>query len=423
MQLIRKPKIAIISIRNTYSFGGVFATLKVVHDFCNQYFEPTVFFLSFDPKNSAHVRPFKFSSSTQSSIYHGMNCVEIGARWAFWEPGHYEFTAASWQEALRGFNYFFVVSATPIAGHPLALLNKKFIVWLSTSYEEDRQERVKKLTGSQWLLNKLANHSMEIIEKLVLTKASYVLALSKYSLNQFKKRVPAVITKTAICGYPVETTNTPIISKHEPLSLLAVGRFTDPRKNIEMLLRVFSQISKKIANITLYVVGQPPEPEILYDFTGQPGFENIVFTGQVSKHDLILFYQKAHLMLITSYQEGFGISGLEGLLYGMPIIATDCGGVKDYVINNETGFIVPINDDKAMVEKALELLTNPTLRNKFALTGQQLVHTLFSQQKIYSTFKHALNTTYPELTALLSQQPDSISLSTGASQIQQSTAS
>ncbi len=397
MHLRTKPRIAILSIRNTYSFGGVFATLKVVHAFCEQYFEPTVFVLGFDQEISAHIRPLKFTSTTRSFNYFGMKCVEIGSRWAFWEPGHYQFTESAWEEALADFDYFFVVSATPIAGHPVALLGKKFIAWLSTSYQEDRTERVKQLKGLSWGINTIATPAMAIIEKQILSQASYVLALSKYSLNEFKQRVPEIITKSAICGYPIDNTKIVPLKKSSKLTLLAVGRFSDPRKNLPMLLRVFDGLVKQLGDITLYIVGQQPSAELLYEFTGLPSYDRVVFTGQVSKHDLAILYQQAHLMLISSYQEGFGISGLEGLLYGMPIVSTDCGGVRDYVLNNITGYLVPINDDAAMIAQSLAILTDATLRERLASSGQELVKTLFSQEKIYGMFKHALSVAYPEL--------------------------
>ncbi len=43
-------------------------------------------------------------------------------------------------------------------------------------------------------------------------------------------------------------------------------------------------------------------------------------------------------MLITSHQEGLGIIGLEAMSYGIPIVATDCGGTRDYVDNDLTGY-------------------------------------------------------------------------------------
>ncbi|MBM3887267.1 glycosyltransferase family 4 protein, partial [Candidatus Dependentiae bacterium] len=200
MMVKHKPKIAILSIRNSYGFGGVFATLKVVHDFSQKYFEPTIFYLSYDAEISAHLRGFQWQSTNRNATFFGMNCVEIGSRWAFWEPGHYIFTMKQWREALKDFDYFFVVSATPIAGHPLVQLDKKFVIWISTSYDQDRTERVKQLKGIRWLINKCAQPAMRFIEKQILAKASHVLALSSYSRSEFLKTLQNRKKEMSICG-------------------------------------------------------------------------------------------------------------------------------------------------------------------------------------------------------------------------------
>jgi len=59
--LIKKPKIAILSLKNSYGYGGVLSSLKVAHDFCNKYFDPTVFFLGFEPAISTSLKTLKFS--------------------------------------------------------------------------------------------------------------------------------------------------------------------------------------------------------------------------------------------------------------------------------------------------------------------------------------------------------------------------
>ncbi len=396
-----KPKIAILSIRNSYGFGGVFATLKVVHDFCQQYFDPTVFYLSYDPEISAHMRGFQYQSTNRSATFFGMNCIEIGARWAFWEPGHYTFTMSQWREALKDYDYFFVVSATPIAGHPLTQLDKKFVIWISTSYDQDRTERVKQLHGLRWLINKCAEPAMRLIERQILNKSSHVLALSSYSRNEFLKSLQRHKKEISICGYPLDPTHTPAAIKNfGENTIIAVGRFSDPRKNITMLLTAFKKIHAAVPNAHLYIIGQKPDDATLIPFHGMEELNAVSFVGQVSPHDLRRFYNDASLMLVTSYQEGFGIAALEGAFYGIPIISTDCGGPRDFVISGYNGYIVAINDAANMARHAITLLTNTKLATEFAHNGHHLAEALFKQSKIFSHFKHALSDAYPELTEL-----------------------
>lgn len=393
-----KPKIAILSIRNSYGFGGVFATLKVVHDFCGQYFEPTVFYLSFDSEISAHLKGFKFHASNRESTFFGMHCIEIGSKWAFWEPGHYSYTKERWHEALEGFDYFFVVSATPIAAHPLVILNKKFVLWISTPYDQDRSERVKQLKGIRKIVNAIAEPCMRIIERKILNRATNIIALSSYSRNEFLKILGRNKRTISVCGYPLSTTITPNLEKNFKSHLIiAVGRFSDPRKNIVMLLDAFKKIHAKIPQARLCIIGKEPLPEIIHPYLDESFFDAITFTGQITPNDLHRFYQDASLMLVTSYQEGFGIAALESAYSGTPVITTDCGGIRDFVINGYNGYVVAINDSSAMANRAIELLQNKNLLQEFSYNGHHLSDALFKQSKVYSHFKQALINTYPNL--------------------------
>lgn len=398
MFIQKKPKIAILSIRNTYNYGGVLSCLKTAYAFCEQYFEPKVFFLGFDSEISTSLKACKFTSSVKPLSYFGMSCVEIGARWAFWEPGHYSFTLNAWKEQLKDYDYFLVVSGTPIAGHPLILLKKKFIMWIGTPYDADRSERVKQLYGIRYLIDRFAQKWMKCIEKEVLKKSSYTWAISTYAQEQFRKIAGHNKETVQRCGYPISFKTIPSLDqlKKEKI-ILAVGRFSDPRKNIDMLIQAFEKIHQKLPQYKLFVVGMKPAPEKLFTYASQRSYKNIVFTGQLGNADLISFYKRSSLMLITSYQEGLGIVGLEALLHGTAIVATDCGGTRDYVINDVTGYLVPINDSDQMAQRAVEVLTSKEKRLSFGLTGQSLIQDHFSIPKAYDSFKKSLEKTYPQL--------------------------
>lgn len=397
-----KPKIAILSLKNSYGYGGVLSSLKVAYDFCEKYFDTTVFFLSFDPTISTSLRSLKFTSSFRPTKYFDMNCVEVGARWAFWEPGHYKFNLSDWKELLDGYDYFLAVSGTCIVAHPLALLNKKFGIVISTPYNDDRTQRVKNLRGVRGLINTIASPRMNVIEKFILEKADFIWALSNYSRCQFEKILEKQLSNIICCGHPVDCSELPAIAQQKNNIIIAVGRFSDPRKNTPMLLRAFRKIYDAVPDAKLYVVGSKPNLGEIAEFMGQKFFKNVVFTGQVERQDLIAFYKQASLMLLTSYQEGFGIVGVESLLNGVPIIATNCGGPADYVINDLTGYLVSINDYENMALHAIELLQNKAKLREMARDAQNFVLQNYSLQKMDQAFKNGFLYIYPELINLFS---------------------
>ena len=395
-----KPKIAILTIKNSYNFGGVFTCVRKVYKFCERYFEPTVFCLNFDKEISTSLKSLKFSSDLRKTKYFGMNYVEIGARWAFWEPGHYVYSLPDWQKALKDYKYFFMKSGSCIAAYPLVKLNKKFAMWVGTSYEDDKAERVKNLSGLRYLIDRLAANKMRKIEKEILQKAGFIWAISKNT----KKRIEQILQKKRenliVCNYPVEhkKVNFPEIKKEK--NIIAVGRFSDPRKNINMLISAFQRMHKVLPELKLYVVGQKPSEEISSKFYNLSCFKNIIFTGPVDSEQLDKYYKNSCLMLITSYQEGLGIIGLEALAWGLPVIATDCGGTKDYIINDRNGYLVKIDDDKYMAQKALKILSSQNIYNQMSKFAYDFVNQNFSENKINSIFKVGLTRVYPELNDL-----------------------
>jgi len=401
----RKPKIAILTL-HPYNYGGVLSLIKVVHKFCQNYFDPKLFFLGFDKKISAYLKSLKFSSQIRSTKYMEYDSIEIGARWAFWEPGHYKFTKLYWQEALKDYKYFFVASGTCIAAHPLTLLNKKFGAWIASTYRQDRQQRIKDFSLGRKILDKISSYKMEKIEKDILHKADLIWALSNYTKTTAENVLGKKSDKIVTCNYPMDVKNSRALSfislnKTEggERAIIAVGRFDDPRKNLPMLINVFSKLNKVMPNLKLYVIGPNSyQGPFLHMSCFLPCFKNITFTGLISDEELNSYYKTANLMLITSYQEGLGVVGLEALAHGVPVVATDCGGAADFIVDGKNGYLVKINDTDVMVDKALTILNSPVLAQEMSDFAVKFVQRNFSTQKIYSIFKYGLAKVYPELT-------------------------
>ncbi len=396
---MKKPKIAIITLRNQYKYGGTHASQQAVFNFCKRYFEPTLFFLSFEKDISAHLRPFKTTSRNRAGMHNGMPCVEVGVRWAFWEPAHYAATREQWEEALQGYDYFFVVSGTPIAGHALALMNKRFVMWPASTYQHDREQRAQKMRSLRKWIDRLAQPWMLAIERLVLQKVAFVWPLSSYTHQLIKDVEPDFNQPYAICGFPIDYQPIiPLAPTNEKI-IIAIGRFNDPRKNAPMLFRAFEKIYEQCADAQLFIIGSHPHPVDTLPFTGKKFFKNIVFTGELGRAKLLSFYQRATLMLISSYQEGLNIAGLEALAHGVPVISTDCGGIRDYVSNNKTGFVVACDDDTAMAEMACLLLKDQKKIAALKATIGTFMKNNFSVEQIHAIFRRGLLCAYPELKA------------------------
>ncbi len=88
-------------------------------------------------------------------------------------------------------------------------------------------------------------------------------------------------------------------------------------------------------------------------------------TDKLSEEDLFSLYKSAYLFVLSSLYEPFGMVIIEAYSAKVPVIATDSGGPKE-IVNNRTGYVVPIKDHKILAEKINELIINESRRNELS---------------------------------------------------------
>ncbi len=147
---------------------------------------------------------------------------------------------------------------------------------------------------------------------------------------------------------------------------LLVCRFV-PIKRIDLAIHAFSILAKQNPDVKLKIVGQGPlESQIkqwIADFDLQSRAEIIPWTDNLA--DL---YRGAISTLITSDREGFGMTAVESLACGTPVIMSDVGCAGEIVKNGENGIIVPVGDVMAIanaMEKLLQLPITPLRSSNF----------------------------------------------------------
>lgn len=155
--------------------------------------------------------------------------------------------------------------------------------------------------------------------------------------------------------------------------LVAVGRLSE-QKNFGLLLTALSQLRQE--RWALLLVG---EGELHADLTAQTALlglsERVRFLGRRS--DVPLIMQSSDALVMSSSWEGFPYVIVEALANGLPIVATDVGGVREGVLHDETGLLVPPADADALTEALGRIIESRELRLRLGRSGSALFHHRF----------------------------------------------
>lgn len=144
----------------------------------------------------------------------------------------------------------------------------------------------------------------------------------------------------------------------DPPSLLMVARFA-PQKDHKTLFQSLSTLVD--LDWTLDLVGSGPLEDALRSMAKSLGLSDRVrFLGM--REDVPHLIAGSQLYLLISHWEGFPRSILEAMRGGVPVVATDVGGVREAVSDGDTGFLIPEDDDALLADRLRRLLEDSALR-------------------------------------------------------------
>ena len=151
----------------------------------------------------------------------------------------------------------------------------------------------------------------------------------------------------------------------EPPTVIMVARFV-PQKDPQLLLEALSGITSPYH---LLLVGDGPGRPQIEAQARALGLDNIEFLG--TRDDVPDLLARSHVFVLPTKWEGFPISILEAMRAGLPVVASDVGGVREAVGEGETGFLVPRGDAAGLRARLELLLENPDLRVRLGAEGRR----------------------------------------------------
>jgi glycosyltransferase involved in cell wall biosynthesis len=155
-----------------------------------------------------------------------------------------------------------------------------------------------------------------------------------------------------------------------------------PRKRFDIFLQVAHLILKHIPSAIFVIAGDGEERYRLETLAQQ-----LEITAQVKwlgwQENMTQFYHSLDLLLFNSNWEAMGLTPLEAMSYGIPLVASVLhGGLKEIVNKEEYGFLISTHDVNLLAEKAIYFLQNPHVANRIAMKGRDRVDQVSNYDRI-----------------------------------------
>ncbi|HKI58818.1 MAG TPA: N-acetyl-alpha-D-glucosaminyl L-malate synthase BshA [Trueperaceae bacterium] len=153
-----------------------------------------------------------------------------------------------------------------------------------------------------------------------------------------------------------------------------------PVKRVEDVIRVFERVSARIG-ARLLMVGDGPDRPAAVALAGELGLTGRVsFLGSFPRIEDVLAV--SDLFLLPSEKESFGLSALEAMASGVPVVASRIGGLPEVVEDGVTGILCPARDVDAMARAAVDLLGDDARHRAFAERARAVALARFSEERV-----------------------------------------
>jgi N-acetyl-alpha-D-glucosaminyl L-malate synthase BshA len=158
-----------------------------------------------------------------------------------------------------------------------------------------------------------------------------------------------------------------------------------PVKRVGDVVRIFAQVRAKIA-AKLILIGDGPERIFINQLVKELKVDaDVSFLGEQDYLEPLFFC--ADLFLLPSEQESFGLTALEAMNCGVPVIASEVGGLPEVITHGETGYLYPVGETKKMANKSIALMNDPEQHELFKQQARRRATQIFNADQIIPQYE------------------------------------
>lgn len=257
----------------------------------------------------------------------------------------------------------------------LSGFNKKLLnVWGSDVYDFPNESKIKKRIIEKNLKNYTA-----------IASTSYCMAeeTKKYLGNKSKE---IFITPFGVDTEKFKNLN---IEKKEDKITIGIVKTLTEKYGIEYLIKAIKELEnildiENYKKIRLLIYGKGELKNKLEDLTKELQIDDkVIFKGYINNEDVPKVLNEMDIFVVPSIlnSESFGVAAVEAMACEVPVIVSDADGLKEVVVNNETGFVIPKRSPKEIANKIKILIENNDVVKKFKKNARERVLKLYDWNK------------------------------------------
>jgi D-inositol-3-phosphate glycosyltransferase len=345
-------------------------------------YEPTLLSLAISSKDKASVRllsPGSWSKGARviSQMRHGETHRHVGCHFAEFEFQRYR-PRAVLTGILNQYDLVHVVAGVP-AWARIAGKCRAVVVLHAATLAKSERAQLKTYQFPRWRfwMNRITNR----FDRAALSEVRLT-----FVINRLMEKTVAQIAGPAKVVFALPGVDTNHFRPDDYAKdgyILSVARFADPRKDVRTLFRAYALLRRTNANAPRLVLAgfSLPAPQD-WKFAQSLNIDQFIeLHFDISHDELARLYRGASFLVLSSLEEGLGLSVMEAMASGLPVISTRCGGPETVLVDGETGYLTPLGNAEAMAEKMAALLADAELAKCMGERARRTAEATFSLEQ------------------------------------------
>lgn len=166
--------------------------------------------------------------------------------------------------------------------------------------------------------------------------------------------------------------------KRDDCLVVSVTRFTE-QKRVDYLIKAFAAVTQEVPAARMEIYGAGPlESDVERQIAAHGLARQVTLCGPVGQAQLREVYNRAAIVVLNSYREGFGLTLSEAMMCGAAVIGTRSGGITDIIEHEQRGLLVEQDNARELAGAMVRLLRDQPLRQRLAEAGHGFAHETYA---------------------------------------------